>query len=150
MNTMNRCTASASHPAPLTSRTSRRLTLATLLLASLAGTASAQQVRDFPPNALRGKLVVTAPPQVMLDGKADQLSPGARIRNPQNMFIMSGSLVGQDLVVNYVREGSGLIHEVWLLTPAEAALKRPSAKGSSLFLGSDGKSITFGIDNKAP
>ena len=142
MNTMNRCIPSAP--------TSRRLALSTLLLASLAGTASAQQVRDFPPNALRGKLVVTAPPQVMLDGKADQLSPGARIRNPQNMFIMSGSLVGQDLVVNYVREGSGLIHEVWLLTPAEAALKRPSAKGSSLFLGSDGKSITFGIDNKAP
>lgn len=142
MNTMNRCIPSAP--------TSRRLALATLLLASLAGTASAQQVRDFPPSALRGKLVVTAPPQVMLDGKADQLSPGARIRNPQNMFIMSGSLVGQDLVVNYVREGSGLIHEVWLLTPAEAALKRPSAKGSSLFLGSDGKSITFGIDNKAP
>ena len=142
MNTMNRCIPSAP--------TSRRLALAALLLASLVGTASAQQVRDFPPNALRGKLLVTAPPQVMLDGKADQLSPGARIRNPHNMFIMSGSLVGQDLVVNYVREGSGLIHEVWLLTPAEAALKRPGAKGNGLFLGSDGKSITFGIDNKAP
>ena len=141
MNTMNRC---PSHHTP------RRLALAALLLASLAGAASAQQVRDFPPNALRGKLVVTAPPQVTLDGKADQLSPGARIRSTQNMFVMSGSLVGQNLVVNYVREGSGLIHEVWLLTPAEAALKRPGAKGSSLFLGSDGKSITFGIDNKAP
>ena len=142
MNTMNRCIPSAP--------TSRRLALATLLLASLAGTASAQQVRDFPPNALRGKLVVTAPPQVMLDGKADQLSPGARIRNPHNMFVMSGSLVGQNLAVNYVRESSGLIHEVWLLTPAEAALKRPGAKGSGLFLGGDGKTITFGIDNQAP
>ena len=125
MNTMNRCIPSAP--------TSRRLALATLLLASLAGTASAQQVRDFPPSALRGKLVVTAPPQVMLDGKADQLSPGARIRNPQNMFVMSATLTGQPLVVNYTRESNGMVHEVWLLTPQEAAIKRPSAPGSSWF-----------------
>ena len=146
---MTRCTSH--HPAP--SNATFKIAACALLTGAavlFSTQTSAQQVRDFPPSALRGKLVVTAPPQVMLDGKADQLSPGARIRNPQNMFIMSGSLVGQDLVVNYVREGSGLIHEVWLLTPAEAALKRPGAKGSSLFLGSDGKSITFGIDNKAP
>ena len=122
---MNRCIPSAP--------SSRRLALATLLLASLAGTASAQQVRDFPPSALRGKLVVTAPPQVMLDGKADQLSPGARIRNPQNMFVMSATLTGQPLVVNYTRESNGMVHEVWVLTPQEAAIKRPSAPGSSWF-----------------
>ena len=122
---MNRCIPSAP--------TSRRLALATLLLASLAGTASAQQVRDFPPSALRGKLVVTAPPQVMLDGKADQLSPGARIRNPQNMFVMSATLTGQPLVVNYTRESNGMVHEVWLLTPQEAAVKRPSAPGTGWF-----------------
>ena len=130
---MTRCTAR-------TTSTPRRLTLAALLLASLAGTALAQQVRDFPPQALRGKLEVTAPPQVLLDGKADQLSPGARIRNPYNMYVMSGTLVGQKLVVNYLRESSGLIHEVWLLTPAEAALKRPGAK--------DQRTIT--VDNKTP
>ena len=125
MNTMNRCIPSAP--------TSRRLALAALLLASLVGTASAQQVRDFPPNALRGKLVVQAPPQITLDGKPDQLSPGARIRNPQNMFVMSATLTGQPLVVNYTRESNGMVHEVWLLTPQEAAVKRPSAPGTGWF-----------------
>ena len=111
----------------------------------------AQQVRDFPPTALRGKLQVVAAPQVLLDGRADKLSPGARIRNAQNMYVMSGSIAGQDLPVNYTRESNGMIHEVWLLTPAEAALKRPTAKGgSSVILGTDGKSVTFGIDNRAP
>ena len=125
MNTMNRCIPSAP--------TSRRLALAALLLASLVGTASAQQVRDFPPNALRGKLVVQAPPQITLDGKPDQLSPGARIRNPQNMFVMSATLTGQPLVVNYTRESNGMVHEVWVLTPQEAAIKRPSAPGTGWF-----------------
>jgi hypothetical protein len=37
---------------------------------------------------------------------------------------MSGTLIGQRLVVNYTRELSGLVLDVWILTPAEQA-KRP-------------------------
>ena len=80
--------------------------------------------RNFPESALRGQLVVTLPPHVTLDGKADRLSPGARIHDTSNLVVLSGSLVNQALVVNYVRDGHGLIHEVWILTPQEAALKR--------------------------
>ncbi|MDO9217085.1 MAG: hypothetical protein Q7U14_07415 [Lacisediminimonas sp.] len=83
--------------------------------------------RTFPVKALRGKLVVQMPPDVQLDGNADRLSPGARIRDPRNMLVMSGALVGQPLVVNYLRDGTGLIHEVWILTADEAAEKRPGA-----------------------
>ena len=82
--------------------------------------------RNFPESALRGKLVVTLPPHVTLDGKADRLSPGARIHDAGNLLVMSGGLVNQVLVVNYVRDGHGLIHEVWILTPEEAAIKRPA------------------------
>ena len=82
--------------------------------------------RTFPESALRGKLVVTLPPHVTLDGKADRLSPGARIHDTGNLVVLSGSLVNQALIVNYVRDGHGLIHEVWILTPQEAALKRPA------------------------
>jgi len=83
--------------------------------------------RTFPETALRGKLVVTLPPHVTLNGKPDRLSPGARIHDTGNLLLMSGGLVNQVLIVNYVRDGHGLIHEVWILTPQEAALKRPTA-----------------------
>lgn len=83
-------------------------------------------VRTFPAKALRGKLVVQSAPEVLLDGKADRLSPGARIHGPDNLLILSARLSGQTYMVNYVRDGYGLIHEVWLLTPEEAAIKRPA------------------------
>ncbi len=82
--------------------------------------------RTFPESALRGKLVVLLPPQVTLDGKPDRLSPGARIHDTGNLLVMSGGLVNRELVVNFVRDGHGLIHEVWILTPQEAAMKRPA------------------------
>jgi hypothetical protein len=82
--------------------------------------------RTFPESALRGKLVVTLPPEVSLNGKPDRLSPGARIHDTSNLLVMSGGLINRELVVNYVRDGHGLIHEVWILTPQEAAMKRPA------------------------
>lgn len=91
--------------------------------------AQAQEIRNFPPAAMRGRLLVTAPPQVQLDGKADMLAPGARIRNTQNLMVTSGALVGQELRVNYTREAStGMLQEVWILTEAEAALRRPGSE----------------------
>jgi hypothetical protein len=91
------------------------------------------QERSFPVAALRGTLEVTVPPQVLLDGKTDQLSPGARIYGSNNMLVLSGSLVGSTLAVNYTREIGGAVHEVWLLTAAEAAVKRPTAAKPSRF-----------------
>jgi hypothetical protein len=43
------------------------------------------------------------------------------------MMALSATLVNQELTVNYTLETSGLVHDVWILTPAEAALKRPRA-----------------------
>ena len=83
-------------------------------------------VRPFPPNAERGAMVVTYPPIIQLNGKPDRLSPGARIRGMNNLLQMSGSLIGQNLLVNFVRNPLGEVHEVWILTEAEAALKLPS------------------------
>jgi hypothetical protein len=83
-------------------------------------------VRPFPPNAERGSLVVIAPPVIQLGGKPERLSPGARIRGLNNMLLMSGALIGQNLLVNFVRNPTGEVHEVWVLTEAEAALKLPT------------------------
>jgi hypothetical protein len=100
-------------------------TLATLL--SIAVPAPAQQtVRPFPPKAERGAMVITQPPEMMLNGKPERLSPGSRIHAANNMLVMSGALVGQNLLVNYVREPLGLIHEVWILNAAEAKTPLPT------------------------
>ncbi len=99
---------------------------ALLLLPALAWAqhATDQLQRQFPEQARRGVLRVTAPPDIELDGKPDRLSPGARIRNTDRRLVMAQQLVGQELPVNYLREGMGLVHEVWLLTPAEQAQHR--------------------------
>jgi hypothetical protein len=95
----------------------------------LATSAVAQTVRSFPETALRGKIAFKSPPQIELDGKADRLSPGARIRDEQGMLAMSGALAGKAFVVNFKREAStGLVHEVWLLTAEEAKVKRDGEK----------------------
>jgi hypothetical protein len=91
-----------------------------LLLATAAG---AQTSRPFPATALRGTLQIVQPPEVLLNGEPERLSPGARIRAANNMLQLSGTLVGQTLLVHYTREPSGLVHDVWILTPEEAARK---------------------------
>ena len=97
--------------------------LAAALPLLLAAGAAAQTSRPFPATALRGALVVTQPPDVLLNGEPQRLSPGARIRGADNMLQMSGSLVGLKLLVHYTREPSGLVHDVWILTPDEADRK---------------------------
>ncbi|HEY0200761.1 MAG TPA: hypothetical protein VGC24_03610 [Burkholderiaceae bacterium] len=89
-------------------------------------TGPALGVRDFPAAVLRGTLMVTQPPAIMLDGEPDRLSPGARIYGTNNLMVLSSTIADQSLVVNYLRDTSGLVHQVWLLTAAEAAQKRPS------------------------
>ena len=106
--------------------------LSGFLLALLAATglmsppdAAAQlAVRQFPAAAKRGNLSVTAPPEVLINGRVERLAPGVRIHGLTNTLVMSTTLVGKTMVVNYTRENQGLIHEIWLLNQAEAALER--------------------------
>lgn len=126
---MNRCSSQTS-----ILKTSRLLRIAApvallagLVLSSLVSTAQGIS-RPFPPNAMRGVLTVTQPPEVLMDGKADRLSPGSRIRGTNNMLVLSGALVGQPLLVNYTREPNGNIHDVWVLTEAEASLPPPNRR----------------------
>jgi hypothetical protein len=82
--------------------------------------------RNFPIGTLRGKFMVTNAPDVELDGKADRLGAGARIRSEQNMLVMPGAIIGQKYLVNYTRDAAGLLREVWILTPDEATASRES------------------------
>lgn len=95
-------------------------------------------VRQFPAAAKRGTLEVTQPPNILINGQAERLSPGARIKNSNNMIVLSGSLIGQAVLVNYLRDPQGQIHEVWLLNPAEAQQKRAGMEPVTNFVfGSD-------------
>ena len=121
---MNRCNTLS-----LAGLTRRKWLAVALAMPALCASVSAfaqVNVRTFPPHAERGTMVVTYPPIIQMNGKSDRLSPGSRIHGANGMLVLSGSIVGQSLVVNYVREPLGLVHEVWVLTPQEAALKLPT------------------------
>ncbi len=95
------------------------------LLAALltALPALAQNLRNFPANALRAELSVEQPPDLRLNGQPARLSPGARIRGDNNLLMVSGALAGRSWVVNYTRDGSGAVVDVWVLTAAERAVQ---------------------------
>ena len=101
-----------------------RCALAAVAAACLIAPAAAQQQRNFPQNALRGSLVIGNPPEIVLNGQPSRLAPGLRIRGPDNMLAMSATLLGAKMLVHYTLDVQGLVNNVWILTPEEAA-RRP-------------------------
>jgi hypothetical protein len=125
---MNRCTRNIAPSTTIAKRRFCAMLAAGLLTFGYAGAQQnpMQNIRPFPPAAQRGVMVITQPPELLLNDKADRLSPGARIHGIDNMLVMSGSIIGQKLRVNFVREPGGMVNEVWILSEAEAALKLPT------------------------
>jgi hypothetical protein len=104
----------------------RRLLIA-LLLAGLAGAASAQ-LRLIPADAKRGVMAPMDPPQPMvveLNGKPVELSAGAQIRDGRNMIILPTALPNARATVRYLPSQDGKLQRVWMLTPEEAAQPDP-------------------------
>lgn len=80
-------------------------------------------LHKFPDHALRGKLQVMQAPMILMDGKPHQLSPGARIRDTQQRLVMPASIAHVELIVNFVRNSAGQVHDVWILTEQQARQK---------------------------
>jgi hypothetical protein len=118
---MNRC---LSLPTPR--HAAWRIGLIATLLCLCTVTFAQEKVRPFPPKAQRGEMQMTNPPDMLIDGKPERLSPGARIRGTNNMVVMSGAIIGPTFTINYVRESHGLIHEVWILNATEAQTPLPA------------------------
>jgi hypothetical protein len=97
----------------------RALLLAAALLLALP--AAAQVQRNFPRNALRGAIVFGVAPEITVNGQVARLAPGARIHDLNNMTVVPGGLLGGRFLVNYTIDLSGLVKEVWVLRPEEAA-----------------------------
>ena len=91
--------------------------------ATLCSPAQAQVQRNFPATALRGVLVVTQSPDVTLNGHAARMAPGARLRGDTNLLLQPASVTGQKLLVHYTVDPQGLLMDVWVLNPVEAAKK---------------------------
>jgi len=89
----------------------------------LVGPAVAQVQRAFPQNALRGAIVIGVAPDILLNDQRAQLAPGARIRDQNNMMVVPGALTGSRYLVNYNVDTSGLVKDVWVLRPEEAAVQ---------------------------
>ncbi len=87
----------------------------------VAEPAQAQNGRSFLPQAQRAVLQVTQAPEILLNGKPARLAPGVRIRGSNDLLVLSATLTGQTLLVNVVLESGGLVKEVWILSPEEAA-----------------------------
>jgi hypothetical protein len=100
-----------------------RCVLTAALAACTATSTLAQVQRNFPATALRGEVVFGTAPELALNGKPARLSPGARIRDTQNMLVMTGALQGRKYIVHYTLEPLGLVHDVWILRTDEAARK---------------------------
>ena len=76
-------------------------------------------VREVPKDVVLATMSVGLPPQITLNGQADRLSPGSRIRDLNNMVVLSGALSGKTFPVVYRRDAAGLVHEAWMLSPQE-------------------------------
>ena len=106
--------------------------LLTSLVALTPVSAHAQAARPvpIPANTLRGEITFGLPPEIVLNGKAlTRLSPASRIRGQSNTLVMSATLSGQAWKVNYtVDPYTGLVQDVWLLTPEEASRRWPTTR----------------------
>ena len=89
----------------------------------LASPAAAQVQRNFPQNALRGAIVFGTAPEIALNGQVARLAPGARIRDMGNMMVTPSTVHGGKFLVHYTVDTVGLVKDVWILTPGEAARK---------------------------
>ena len=99
--------------------------LALISAFSIPAAAQAQVQRNFPQHALRGEIVVVQPPEISLNGKGARLAPGARIWGENNLLVMSASIVGAKMTVNYTADSYGLVKDVWILRPEEVAKTWP-------------------------
>lgn len=122
---MPRCVSSAKAAAFASLLAVFALAAPTSSLAQSADPAYGRAI-PLPAQSLRGEIVFGQPPEVLLNGKAARLAPGARIRDLDNRLVLSGNLAGQKLKANYTADTYGLLMNVWLLGPAEVAQIWPS------------------------
>ena len=95
------------------------------LIVALPAAAAFAQFRAIPSDAVRGEIRHLHEMIVAIDGNPVRLAPGAHIRDPDNL-IMLPAAVPPGVLVKYTLDAQGMVKQVWILSPAEAA--QPDAK----------------------
>ncbi len=78
------------------------------------------QLRTIPADAKPGTMSHVQEMVVELDGRQQQLAPGAQVRDASNRVILPAALPA-GTPVKYRHDANGKIHQIWVLTPEEAA-----------------------------
>nr|PZN05005.1 MAG: hypothetical protein DIU74_02725 [Pseudomonadota bacterium] len=107
----------------------RRLSLALLTAACLAAGPGWAQLRTIPEDAKRAEFTFVRQNIVLLDDKQYLLSPGALIRDTNNIIVLP-TMVPAKSPVKYQLDLYGMVHRVWLLSPEEAKRSEPDKKDS--------------------
>ena len=94
-----------------------------VLLIALLAVPAAAQLRTIPQDAQRAEMRHVQTDIVELNGRPARLAPGAQIRDVSNRIIVPTALPAGALV-KYRLDGAGLVREVWILSPQEAAQAR--------------------------
>jgi hypothetical protein len=90
-----------------------------IALLLLAASLASAQVRNIPEDARVGEIRHLQEMVVEIDGAAQQLAPGAQIRDASNRII-TPSAIPPGTRVKYLVDASGQVRQVWILTPEEA------------------------------
>jgi hypothetical protein len=98
----------------------RKLIIGIFILFSLTAL-TANAARNFPPNAIAGKLVAHEYPYVQIDSDTLHLAPGSKIFDQNNRIILPNYLPDNASVV-YQLGVNGELSNMWLLTDEEDAL----------------------------
>jgi hypothetical protein len=91
-----------------------------IAVACVASTAAYAQLRTIPDDARRGEMRHLQDMMVEIDGTMLRLAPGAQIRDASNRVIVPTAVPAR-APVKYLYNGEGLVRQVWILTPEEAA-----------------------------
>jgi len=97
-----------------------RLLAFALLLAGFLADPAAAQLRSIPPQAKSGTISHLQEMYVAIDGQRRRLAPGAQIRDADNRLVLPASIPPGSLV-RYLGDAEGLVRQVWILSPQEAA-----------------------------
>jgi hypothetical protein len=93
-----------------------------IILALCAGVATlaSAQLRTVPANAKGGKIEHVQDMLVAIDGVQKRLAPGAQIRDASNRLVLPVALAA-GTPVKYLLDPDGMVRQVWILSPQEAA-----------------------------
>ena len=76
------------------------------------------------PDAKRARMSHVQDMIVELNGQRARLSPGSQIRDANNLVVLPAALPPSSLV-KFRADGEGMIRQVWILSPQEAAQPDP-------------------------